>query len=808
MSSGDGPVPTGQDTTSRNMLYLGAGAVLLVLAILAILLFVRPGSQNGTETPSTEDGLQFTIQRLSPAVFMGASDPLPEVSADAPQPFPLNFLATTSQDGEAVIKGEVEGASCSIFLFFDTRLERSACNRAASDGNTTCLEEGSAVFENCHNHLVQTASGEVKLLGTWASVTYLPDQKLTLLAVTQGVTTVRPVLDEASQTMGSPVEVGAGEYLYSAPDQELRPVAGVPERKALPLYKIGPVLAQYPQAFDWITRAMERSKAYGVDPVRFEPTPTETPSPVPIPTFTPSPTDTATPVYTFTPTALAVVPPTATYEPLPTVMPVGQVVIPELVRVDAPALDGSCDDIAYRQAYAGSFEVGRRQRANIYLLQDANRLYICASYPNGIPSAGSISVRLDPQGDGSLFPYADLSDTILNLRVPSGQRETFTRSGSGRGAYMATDLHKQDWSAAINWGRELQLLGVEFAIDIKPFVLGSCGHAFGLAFVNGEIPNQAQMVGWPDGMNNSLPASWQTVMLSHSVCPDQPPGRIVFACQPFGRADRQQVCMVNSYGSGYRNLTDAPGFQFSYPSFTPDGTSLIYISDRTGSPEIYALDLENFRETQLTENIGDLASPVISLRGDRIAFTNQKDYADQPYAGPSIWLMGRSGEKPHRLVGMPWGYAWDPVWSPNGEQILFVSDREGTPQLYVVDVAGGEPAQLNRIDNLRGVSDWSRSGQIAAYVGAELNQEILIMNSDGSEIHTITAGGNNLMPSFSPDGDWIAFTSYRDHGYKDAQGCEIYVMRADGTEVHRLTDNNTCDWQPNWSPFGEIELAR
>ena len=63
----------------------------------------------------------------------------------------------------------------------------------------------------------------------------------------------------------------------------------------------------------------------------------------------------------------------------------------------------------------------------------------------------------------------------------------------------------------------------------------------------------------------------------------------------------------------------------------------------------------------------------------------------------------------------------------------------------------------------------------------------------------LTDGLNNLAPSFSPDGNWITFMSYRDHP-QQALGCEIYIMRVDGSDVRRLTDNDICDWQPRWGP--------
>jgi TolB protein len=84
-------------------------------------------------------------------------------------------------------------------------------------------------------------------------------------------------------------------------------------------------------------------------------------------------------------------------------------------------------------------------------------------------------------------------------------------------------------------------------------------------------------------------------------------------------------------------------------------------------------------------------------------------------------------------------------------------------------------------------------------VGPTWEREIILFDVDGLNVRQITDGGNNLAPSFSPDGQWLAFTSYRDL-YQDPHGCEIYIMRVDGSQITRLTANDYCDWQPRWGP--------
>jgi len=83
---------------------------------------------------------------------------------------------------------------------------------------------------------------------------------------------------------------------------------------------------------------------------------------------------------------------------------------------------------------------------------------------------------------------------------------------------------------------------------------------------------------------------------------------------------------------------------------------------------------------------------------------------------------------------------------------------------------------------------------LAIYAGPSGNHDIYSINLGSGSVNRLTEGGDNLAPCFSPDGQWIAFTTYRDGNN------EIYIMRPDGTQVTRLTNNSRPDWQPRWGP--------
>jgi len=117
-----------------------------------------------------------------------------------------------------------------------------------------------------------------------------------------------------------------------------------------------------------------------------------------------------------------------------------------------------------------------------------------------------------------------------------------------------------------------------------------------------------------------------------------------------------------------------------------------------------------------------------------------------------------------------------------------------------VTLDGGGLRQVSNLPALRGRSDWSPQNLIVTYSGEPWKREVFVMNSDGSNQHQISpAGGNSQGPSFSPDGQWVAFTAYFDHLNED-HGCEIYILRVNGSDLRRLTNNDYCDYQPRWGP--------
>lgn len=268
-----------------------------------------------------------------------------------------------------------------------------------------------------------------------------------------------------------------------------------------------------------------------------------------------------------------------------------------------------------------------------------------------------------------------------------------------------------------------------------------------------------------------------------------PPGKIVYTCQLFADSRYDQICLLTPDGSTQRRLTRDDSSDHFYASLAPSGRSFLFSSNMGGTYEIYEMPLAGGHAVQLTAH-GMAVAPAVSADGRQIAYTVIVD--DQP----AIWLMNRDGSGAERLVTS----AWDAAWSPQGAWILHASDREAGKQLWRVRPDGSGLRPVIELAGLRGRSDWaSRGDLLATYAGAPWAREIFLFNSEGGELRQLTDGGNNLAPSFSPDGAWLAYTSYLDN-FGDENGCEIYIMEIETADRRRLTDNNFCDWQPRWGP--------
>ncbi len=125
-----------------------------------------------------------------------------------------------------------------------------------------------------------------------------------------------------------------------------------------------------------------------------------------------------------------------------------------------------------------------------------------------------------------------------------------------------------------------------------------------------------------------------------------------------------------------------------------------------------------------------------------------------------IYIMDPDG---HHQINLTDHHADDtePVWSPTGEQILFVSDREGVPDLYLMEPDGNNVHRIFKEKEYRETPIWSPDGEWIVYVHRRF--QLNIARKDGTEVEALTELFNPsyVHPDWSPDGTTIAYDVIR-----------------------------------------------
>ncbi|MBU8895726.1 tolB protein precursor protein [Corallococcus sp. M34] len=227
-------------------------------------------------------------------------------------------------------------------------------------------------------------------------------------------------------------------------------------------------------------------------------------------------------------------------------------------------------------------------------------------------------------------------------------------------------------------------------------------------------------------------------------------------------------------------------------SWSPDGAWLVAESDAKGFSDVVRLSPRaGMPELPLTQVAQGCFEPAVSPSGAEVAFACSSEEGD-----PEIYVAHADGTSPRRITTF---YREDrtPQWSPDGQWLSFVSNREQRERVYRVRADGSELRALSgeAFAGDEREAAWSPDGQRLVYVSRlpEGKSRIWVVPAAGGAPQALTDGTHrDDMPAWSPDGKYLVFVSERD------AEVDLYLMRADGTGQTRLTTAKGADWLPRW----------
>jgi TolB protein len=256
--------------------------------------------------------------------------------------------------------------------------------------------------------------------------------------------------------------------------------------------------------------------------------------------------------------------------------------------------------------------------------------------------------------------------------------------------------------------------------------------------------------------------------------------------------DVQEIYIVDYDGANPRRVTSTTTLNIT-PVWSPDNQAIAYTSYRpAGQFGTYQDIVVSYIATGQRDEPAKGSPqrqnylPIYSPDGSRIAFTTNRD------GNPEIYVMNRDGSNLRRMTNNP-AIDVTPTWSPTGNQLAWVSDRTGQPHIYVMNVDGTGQRQL--IAEICDRPTWS-SGQfneIAYAARTGPGYDIKLYSFSTGEAKKLTDGiGSNESPAFSPNGRHIAFTSTRNGK------SQVFTIDRDGNNLRQITREGNNKF-PNWS---------
>jgi Tol biopolymer transport system component len=229
-------------------------------------------------------------------------------------------------------------------------------------------------------------------------------------------------------------------------------------------------------------------------------------------------------------------------------------------------------------------------------------------------------------------------------------------------------------------------------------------------------------------------------------------GRIVFdtAWNFFNGLGSSQIYAIAPDGSHQRQLTDVEeGTSAWHPAVSPDARLIVYVvsaEDRTD--QVWIMHADGSHQRPLVDDPGwNDDGPSFTASGRRVLFSRCGGYVG-PYRTCTIVSVRLDGSGMRTIVGGLW-HPYDPVMSPDGSRIAYVSDAGGYEgRIWIADVDGARPTPL---------------------LGTTFAERV----------------------SWSPDGTQLLFTGYRDGGR--------YQIGADGTGLRLVAPHSL---EAAWSPDG------
>jgi TolB protein len=243
-----------------------------------------------------------------------------------------------------------------------------------------------------------------------------------------------------------------------------------------------------------------------------------------------------------------------------------------------------------------------------------------------------------------------------------------------------------------------------------------------------------------------------------------------------------EVYLASIDGSGVRRLTMNEQFEADI-AWSPDSARLLVKSYRDGNDEVYLLDRSGATQRKLTDSPASDGGPSWSPDGRWIVF-----HSDRNGDGNRLYLMAADGSNVRTFPHDP-GPGHSPQWSPDGTAIVFVSGRDGNAEIYVMNPDGSNVRRLTHDPRENGYPRWSPDGTTIAHTAGSFDTDrwsVVVSDPDGRNSRVLVEDSDSGNAAWSPDGTRLSFGRYRVRGDGGGDESELHVLSLASGQVTRI----------------------
>lgn len=351
--------------------------------------------------------------------------------------------------------------------------------------------------------------------------------------------------------------------------------------------------------------------------------------------------------------------------------------------------------------------------------------------------------------------------------------------------------------------KKRSILGIAWAVlawpllsqaDLTIHIVQGVDKPYPVAIVpmaNGPLPIASLPQGFSAVISNDLTMSGQFALTPTNQLPQAPHAAAAINWSQWQSIDQGlEFVVVGQVASGDQAGTYNVQFQL-----------VSVLSHRALLGQIYhnvpANQLRN-----LAHHISDLVYQTIT--GMRGIFSTRLAYVEvaQGQHGPLYRLLvsDADGYNSQLLLQQPYNPIASPIWSPNGQELAYVTYWNNRMVIDTITLATGERHMIAAFPGINSAPAWSPNGQemaMALSMGHGAKTDLYLMNLKTRHLTRLTDFATNTSPRFSPDGQHLLFTSDR------SGEPQIYQMNLQTRQTKRLTFQGFKNFSAVYTPDGQ-----